>query len=298
MTLLADSFLDEDRFNHESKVENVQFICTSIQEMQVNRVAIIKAQIRINNATRAFVRRLLGWRFDMKEEERKKIANDAASIVKAVEEGEEVDSGHRKVATASTGFILASMQSRSAYDELRSSTEKAMVNAVKDLPVFEWAEAVRGFGSLGLAIIVGESGNLSNYSNPGKLWKRLGLAVFDGKSQRKCTNAEEAIRQGYNPRRRSAIWTLGDSLLKLSKNNPYRDLFDQRIKYEVQKAGPDHPTIQCRGMKTNKKNGKEYESYSIHARRRAQRYVEKRLVKDLWIAWRRAAKDLPDMPGY
>ena len=298
MIFLADSFFDGDRFNHESLVENVQVVCTSIQEMQVNRVAIIKAQIRINNATRAFVRHLLGWRFDMKEEERKKIANDAAKIVDAVEEGESVDPEHYKVASASTGFILASKQSRSAYDQLRADTEKSMINAVKELPVFEWAEQVRGFGSLDLAIIVGESGNLSNYSNPGKLWKRLGLAVFDGKSQRKCTNAEEAIRQGYNPRRRSAIWTLGDSLLKCSKSNPYRDLFDQRIKYEVEKAGPDHPTIQCRGMKVNKKNGKEYESYSIHARRRAQRYVEKRLIKDLWIAWRGAAKDLPEMPEY
>ena len=39
-----------------------------------------------------------------------------------------------------------------------------------------------------------------------KVWKRLGLAVFDGRAQRRTRDAEKAVEQGYSPRRRSVSW--------------------------------------------------------------------------------------------
>ena len=122
-----------------------------------------------------------------------------------------------------------------------------------------------------MAIIVGEAGDLSNYENPAKLWKRLGLGPYEGKAAstwRKAggLSAEQWIEVGYSPRRRSAMWTIGDALIK-GNDGAYKQLYDDRKAYEVE-----------RDPKMSK----------MHAHRRAQRYMEKRLVRDLWQAWRKA----------
>lgn len=132
----------------------------------------------------------------------------------------------------------------------------------KQLPVWPWWKSVNGLGALGLAQIVGESGDLSNYANPGKLWKRLGLAVIDGKSQRRVSGAA-ALEHGYSPRRRSVMYCIGDSAIK--KQSPYRDLYLERKEYEKAKVPDLTP---------------------MHHHRRAQRYMEKRILKHLWQRWR------------
>jgi transposase len=162
-------------------------------------------------------------------------------------------------------FVLKLGAARRPLDELRAATERQMEALARSLPAWPWVESVKGLGPLGLAIIVGEAGDLSTYPNPAKLWKRLGLAVFDGRGQRKSTDAAEAARQGYNPRRRSAVWTVTDSLLR--QRNPYRDLYDGRKAYELARAP---------------------EMSKLHAHRRAQRFAGKRMILDLWKAWRSA----------
>lgn len=131
------------------------------------------------------------------------------------------------------------------------------------LPAQTFLAAVPGFGPIGFAQIISEAGDLARYANPGKLWKRMGLAVINGKSQRKCANAEGALEQGYAPRRRSLMYVIGDSLIK--KASPFRELYLARKAYEHARA----PAMS-----------------KMHAHRRAQRYMEKRLLRDLWRAWR------------
>ncbi len=144
----------------------------------------------------------------------------------------------------------------------RDNIEKEMAKAAKSLDLNDFVDNINGFGYFGLALIVSEAGDLSNYANPGKLWKRMGLAVFNGKSQRRVKDAEEAIEQGYNPVRRSMMFTLGDSLIK--KQNEYRELYLERKQYEKER---------------------DPEMSDMHAHRRAQRYMEKRLLKNLWQEW-------------
>lgn len=144
----------------------------------------------------------------------------------------------------------------------RLAAERQCQKAAKKLPVWPFVEAINGFGPLGLAQIIGETGDLSLYSNPAKVWKRMGLAVIDGRAQRRVAGAD-ALKHGYNPVRRAIMFCIGDSLLK--KQNSYRELYLERKKYEEQKV-PD-------GTK-------------MLWHRRAQRYVEKRLLRDLWRAWR------------
>ena len=247
----------------------------SIREFQVQRVATVKMQNRINNQCRALVRRGLGWRMDLPEKEQKAINALAKSIVDAIQKGETVPPEHQCIVDGLGAFCIASRESRRFFDAHRASVEKSMIALAETLPAHDWVKATPGLGSLGLAIIIGEAGDLSNYANPAKLWKRLGLAVFNGKSQRKCTDAEEAIRQGYNPRRRSAIWTIADSMLKTA--GPYREIYVARRAYEL----ANHPEFD-KGI--DKKTGKQ--KVTMHCHRRSTRYAEKRMVRDLWRTWR------------
>jgi hypothetical protein len=170
------------------------------------------------------------------------------------------------------------LQSRSLINEQRMAAEKEMAKMAKTLPVWPWVESIRGFGAMSLAGIVGEAGDLSNYSNPAKLWKRMGLAVINGERQRKV-KTDKAMEMGYSPPRRSLVWNLGDTMLKGTVRkvkdddgedtgertalNEYGQIYLDRKAYE-------RPRVESDG----------------HAHNRAKRYMEKRLLRDLWRAWR------------
>ena len=251
---------------------NVPEICQAIQALQRRRVAVMKAQLGLNNQSSAFVRRELGWNRDLPEKDRKRIETLALKIVKAVANEEppeqvcELHEGIEDVVEAVYIFCHGCTLAQEPFCVQRKACEKAMQALAQELPVWAFVVGVKGFGALGLSIIVGEAGDLDNYANPAKLWKRLGLAVFGGKSQRKCKDKASAIEQGYSPRRRSAMWTLGDSLIKGNGDGGYRTMYLDRKAYEHDRAT---------------------DMTKMHAHRRAQRYMEKALLKHLWKAWRR-----------
>lgn len=146
---------------------------------------------------------------------------------------------------------------------VRLQTEREMVSIAKALPVARFVEETRGFGYLGLAQIIAEAGDLNGYANPGKLWKRFGLAVYEGRAQRRSTDKAKAIEMGFSPKRRATMFVIGDALIK--SGDTYRQVYLDRKQYEAEKA-PDLPKM------------------AHH--RRAQRYMEKRLLRELWKAWR------------
>lgn len=153
----------------------------------------------------------------------------------------------------------------SALEPLAEServTTKALEELARELPLAAWAKAIRGFSILALAQLVGEAGDISRYRSLPAFYKRMGLAVFDGKAQAKHKNAEVAKMHGFSPQRRSIVWAIGDCLIKAK--SPYKAMYDARKEYEL-----------ARGITR------------IHAHRRAKRYMEKRLLKDLWIEWHR-----------
>lgn len=181
--------------------------------------------------------------------------------------------GEHEFSTESLSLCSAFIQSRDLIKIKRSEIEKLMAKEAKKLPVYSWVEATRGFAAGSLAAIVGEAGNLSNYANPAKLWKRMGLAVINGERQRLIAGAD-AILQGYNPERRSVMWNIGQSVFKaqsakineetgeiIREAGEYRLLYDKRKEYESTKV----------------------EKYMHH---RAIRYMEKRILLNLWKAWR------------
>lgn len=184
------------------------------------------------------------------------------------------------------------IEARNLIAPQRQSVEALMVQQAETLPVASWVEGVRGFGLLGLAMIVGETGlkhcdaktpaGNGNYPTVSKLWKRLGLAVINGECQQRKSGAD-ALDHGYSPSRRSVMWTIGDAMVKGGAH--YRDVYLTRKAYEQDKAHRAGLTVAPAAYIKKRKHPERYMSEG-HVHRRAQRYMEKMLIKDLWVAWR------------
>jgi hypothetical protein len=113
-----------------------------------------------------------------------------------------------------------------------------MKKCVIRLPVANSPEAwlnrpeQRGFGALFLAILIGETGDLNTYTNPGKVWRRMGCAPWtfnptgeeggektlmgatwrSGREGKLPASEWEAF--GYSPRRRSIAYLVGEGIVK------------------------------------------------------------------------------------
>lgn len=171
--------------------------------------------------------------------------------------------GDHDLSSVALAAIFPLIEARKTIDAHRKLVERRLAKLAKGLPVAPWVISVRGFGLPSLAAIVGEAGDLSAYANPAKLWKRMGLAVMPDGSRQRRVAGEAALEHGYSPSRRSVAWNLGAVIVKVG--GPYRLIYDARKVYETER-------VATKG----------------HAHNRAQRYAEKRLLRDLWIAWRQA----------
>jgi hypothetical protein len=180
-------------------------------------------------------------------------------------------------------IIIPTFLASRPFEELEKTHLKEMERLAELLPVWKsFGEGVRGFGRGSLAVIVAEAGDLANYSDKSKLWKRMGLAVMDGMRQghvakglSRDDRAAAYMEHGYSPKRRSRVWNIGDALIKGNGDGIYRAAYLKRKEYE---------------------RARDPEMKLIHAHRRAQRYMEKRLLRDLWRAWGRADPIVAEPP--
>lgn len=264
-----------------SKIE----IIDQIRAEHRKRVFLIKQRVRIGNSLGAFVRTQLGWSLDLPEKEREAIKKRADKILKDRGEGTEFE-----------WLIAANDAACAKFDEAENDIEKTLKKLVRQLPVWRsWAQHVIGLSELGVATIVGEAGDLSNYPKKGHLYKRMGVGFVNGARQGglpSTASAAEWIEHGYNRQRRSRLYAyVGVPFIKCveqenRKASPYRLMYDKRKIYEVTQ-------VEARGMtvspaaKIPKAEADRYVSEKcIHFR--AQRYMEQRLLRDLWKAWKRA----------
>ena len=162
------------------------------------------------------------------------------------------------------------MEAMAPFGARQAALDKHMVKLAKRLPVADFAAGVKGFGHAGLAKAVGELGDLTCYEKGvAGIWKRAGLAVIDGQRQRRVTG-DAALIHGYAPARRSVFWNIAAAMLKGQGTGeaagPYRLIYDERKAYERSRVETDG-----------------------HAHNRALRYMTKRLLRELWRAWRDAA---------
>lgn len=243
-------------------------ICAELQSLQRKRAVIVKSRIMQANRLQAVVAGTLGYLSSMKETERTKKFQEALAVIDAVANDKQ---GHSLSAVIKTTLIGIE-----AFDSLEKEIKKEMVACANTLPIKAWVELPeqRGFGLFFLAIVIGETGDLSNYANPAKVWRRLGCApwTFNGKTQMGATwrsgkggklPAEEWERFGYSPRRRSLAYLIGEGIVKLNKGS-YRTRYDE-AKEIIQASHSDYSKLRCH--------------------RHGMLLATKLLLKNLWIEW-------------
>lgn len=280
---------------------HVSQICADLRELQRQRVCNLKSRIMIANRLTATVATSHGYHAGMEEGERTKRFAEAAKVIARIKAGDTPCENE----AALSGLVSAASMGIDGFDAMVRGYEKEMVRLAKQLPVASWVQQPeqRGFGLLSLAIVVGEAGNLSDYANPAKLWKRMGCAPYEsgGVMQMPATwkskgglSAEEWTELGYSPRRRSIAYLIGEGLVKQNggvagceaersiaangnggagdcnldtegrRAGPYRTRYDQ-TKAKLQADHPDYPKLRCH--------------------RHGMLLATKLLLKNLWIKW-------------
>lgn len=252
--------------NHDTHAQVALPLVGPIRELHAMRQIAIRCRNRGDNAARAYARRRLGWDWDAEEKERKAVCAAAKRIVAAVYGDKPPAPGDEAAQAAVYPFVKQMQSARDMYGAYAKTLAKEMEKAAKQLPVWAaFGEKIKGFGAVALAQIVGEAGDLSHYGNPAKLWKRMGVGLVAGERQKRVRDPELAVVMGYDPERRSIVWNMGECLVKLNGDGPYRRLYDTRKEYEHER---------------------DPEMSKGHAHARAKRYMEKRLLRNLWRAWR------------
>lgn len=269
-----------------------------IRETYRKRQDLLRAELRLGNHIEAVYRRFTGLTQIERARLRKQaLAGRGPSVIDTLSSSAQPDDdseGGEALGRLSPGappadpalakfltamaaaerYCVELAEGREFYAKARKPYEKHLERLATELPVWPWVASVRGFGALGLAQIVGECGDLHNYANPAKVWKRMGLAVIDGARQGKRTDPEEALAHGYSPHRRSIMYVSSDSLIKGNRDGAYRAYY--LAEKERQRAKlPDAP--------------------QAHIHNRALRHTAKRLLRDLWRSWRATGNLSPEI---
>ena len=174
---------------------------------------------------------------------------------------------------------------------MRTAVEQEMIALAKTLPVNRYFNP-HGWSAKGLAVVVGEVGNLSDYKTvkgkqgDAKLYKRLGLAVMpDGYRQgyvpphiTGAARKQAWIERGYNGQRRGQVWPfIDDNLVKSQWRKDgtalgkYGAMYGRRKPIELAKHVGDPRQL-------------------IKADMAARHYMCKKFIHDLWYAWRAAER--------
>lgn len=163
------------------------------------------------------------------------------------------------------------------FDAEIAKIEKSLVKLAKRLPIAPWVDGIRGFGFASLAHLVGEAGDISQYRTVSGLWKRCGLAVIDGERQRKCSDAEKALEHGYSPERRSIVWNIAEPLARLQRT------WVDKETGEIKKPADPYGAF----MEAEKARQLELGQKPVVAEARAKRHMMKRILRDMFVEWRR-----------
>jgi len=229
----------------------------------------------IANRLQATVAGACGYHSGMSESERKKAFNEASELIRRIDNNE--------IGSTMHGLVATTMQAISGFDEMKTQIEKEMKKIALTLPIVPWVQHPdqKGFGIHMCAIIIGETGDLSNYEAPGKLWARMGCAPYEkdgemhmAKTWRSRANKKGVVKlhasdweeYGYSPRRRSIAYLVGEGLLKLNGDGPYRTRYNE-AKARFAELHPETSKGHC-----------HYHGMLLAA---------KLLLKNLWIEWNR-----------
>ena len=250
----------------------------------------VKQRIRLDNALSAYVQTLLGFHTSLPKNERAAIVKRAAALLR----GTTLDDRDERHLENVSWMVEMNDKAIEAFVSMEKSQVKAMKAFVKDLPIWtDWASDIVGIGEVGVATIIGEcGGDVGKFPNEAALWKRMGVGVIFGVAQGKLPKtapAELWKLHGYNKFRRARLYNIGDAIIKCS-DSPYRAIYDARKLIEQEKA-------KAHGLEilpaAKIKKGRLDAISEGHIHRRAQRYMETRLLRHFYKAWKRTMEDKP-----
>ena len=248
-------------------------LIAEIRETSRIREDYHRTEKSLTNQVKAVTRRLCGGR----DTTQSATMSDARSLYNAMMgKGE-----HRYLATA-LGHCSGLLEARAQMKARRLHEEKLLRKLARELPIWDWAESVRGLGALGLTLLIGEIGDPGNYPSHRHVWKRMGVAVMDDGQRQRRVKGAEALRHGYSPRRRAILFRIGDAIKKQSAGH-YREVYLERKAYERATAEAEGLTV-CPASRIPKTDRERYRSLGW-IDNRARRYMEKRLLADLWREW-------------
>lgn len=254
----------------DKAITGIPLLANNLAELQVSRLFYIRAQQRLTLSAKSLARRSLGFNPNNKDE---KLNARAGRIVDAALSGKEAKQEDAAVAGHLAADLAVIASAGAPLSAARKQIEKEMKRLAKSLPVYPWAKDVKGLGELGLAVIVGEAGDLAKYPKKGHLWKRLGLAPFEGKALstwrgiKGGLTADQWIEAGYKPTRRAEIHAcVSDPLFRAQSvsKGPYRAIYDRR-RAATSLLHQDWTPM--------------------HSHMDGMRVMTKYLIRDLWKAW-------------
>lgn len=259
-------------------------IIDELKKVQRQRVVVMKSRNMMANRLQSIIAGTLGYYSDMPEDERKAVFKSAAQLIKDVVKG--------KAPHVYGNIITTTMIGIDAFQIAMDEYEKEMEKRAKELPVAKWVAKPeqRGFGLLSLATIVGEAGDLSGYSNPGKLFKRMGCAprTFEGQTLMGSTwksgregslPAAEWSAFGYSPRRRSIAYLIGENIVR---GNYLGKASDTESEDEGRPAGP----YRAHYLSKKERAHEVHPDWSdMRCHRHGMLLATKRMLKNLWIEW-------------
>lgn len=287
-------------------VPPVDVVISHLVALQRRRAFLLKRRLQLENGMRSFV----AAHFQFGEAPKKEAFARADQIIKAVRKGV-APARDADIAASCAEMIMADAAARAPMDEQEKQITRAMESLAKHLPVYQWTRGVNGVAELALAKLVGEAGDVSRFDSVAKLWSRMGVGIRGEKRQGSpgahATNDDWA-RHGYNPRRHSEAWNIGNTLLICQWRGedekagtpahaigPYGEIY-ARYKADIaakNAAGEYAERAASESARARTKDsGPAAESIAgrltpKHIDNRARRYVLKRFLADFWEAWRR-----------
>lgn len=176
--------------------DNLSLRIEQIKTHHRRRRNAIKFQQKLDRALESLVRvNFTDWKPDADEKSRKKANLEVMRLIKEARNGEGKIPGIVE-------FVKSVDAGRSPFDEIRDDADRQIKKLAKGLPTAAWIQANPGTDLPGLATIIAETGDLSNYPNVAKVWKRLGFAPYHGLA---CSTWK---RESWRPRAlTSEEWT-------------------------------------------------------------------------------------------
>jgi Transposase IS116/IS110/IS902 family len=179
-------------------------------------------------------------------------------------------------------------KARAPADAERKRHELEMESLAEQLAVAAWVKSVPGFGLLGLATIIAETGDLANYPNVAKVSKRLGYAPYDGlagsswkrekwRNGRPALTPEQWIENPFSGRRYALIHMI--SLWLKNKQWIGAKRTDDGVGKPNGYYGEVYATRRAHTAQTHPDWSKK------HSHMDGLRIMMKEVLKDLWFVW-------------